>query len=202
MSPKTFIFIGRSGCGKGTQAKLLKEYIEQADPDSKKIMYLETGPRFREFIKGQSFSGRLAAGVAALDGKQPDFLAVWNWAHVMIEEMTGQEHLIVDGTPRSYQEALVFDSAVSFYKRENPVVVYIDVSRDWSKQHLMARAKIEGREDDKNVELIEQRLTWFDTAIYPAVKYFETHPGYKFLHVNGEQSMEAVAHDIMTRLSW
>ena len=29
INPKTFIFIGRSGCGKGTQANLLIEYLKK-----------------------------------------------------------------------------------------------------------------------------------------------------------------------------
>ena len=201
MSPKTFIFIGRSGCGKGTQAKILMEHIAGMDSDAKKIMYLETGARFREFIKGTSYSSQRAAEIAREGGRQPDFLAVWNWAHVMIEEMTGDEHLVVDGMPRSYQEALVLDSAVSFYKREKPVVIFLDVSRDWSRKHLISRSKIEGRADDQ-LALIENRLNWFETDVLPAIKFFNQHPGYRFLHVSGEQPVEAVTADLMSQLNW
>ena len=192
MQPKTFIFIGRSGCGKGTQAKILREHIEKMDSEKRKIMYLETGPRFREFIKLPGYTNQLASHITDTGGRQPDFLAVWNWAHVLIEEMTGEEHLIVDGMPRSYEEALVFDSAISFYKRAKPTVIYIDVSREWSKKHLFTRSKIEGRKDDSSLELIERRLNWFETDVLPALKYFETNPGYNFVHVSGEQTIDQV----------
>lgn len=202
MQPKTFIFIGRSGCGKGTQAKILREHLEKMDPHKRKVMYLETGARFREFIKIDGYTNKIAAKIAALGARQPDFLAVWNWAHVLIEEMTGNEHLVVDGMPRSYEEALVFDSAISFYKRAQPVVIYIDVSRDWSKKHLLSRSKIEKRNDDSSAELIERRLSWFETDVMPALKYFEHHPGYEFIHVQGEQPIDQVSKDILKQLSW
>ncbi|MBP6974734.1 MAG: nucleoside monophosphate kinase [Candidatus Pacebacteria bacterium] len=202
LQPKTFIFIGRSGCGKGTQAKILREHLEKMDPNKRKIMYLETGPRFREFIKLPGYTNKLAAHVADIGGRQPDFLAVWNWSHVLIEEMTGEEHLIVDGMPRSYDEALVFDSAISFYKRTKPTVIYIDVGPEWSRKHLFTRSKIEGRKDDASLELIQRRLNWFDTDVMPALKYFETNPGYDFVHVSGEQTIDQVTQAILKGLSW
>lgn len=202
MSPKTFIFIGRSGSGKGTQVKFVREAVEKTDPDKKQIMYLETGARFREFIKGSGYSNKLASRIAETGKRQPDFLAVWNWAHVLIEEMTGSEHLIVDGMPRSYEEALVFDSAITFYGREKPTVIYIDVSKEWSKERLKGRAVEEGRADDMDDESVERRLNWFDTDVYPAVKYFAAHPGYNFVHVNGEQTIEKVTNDILRQLCW
>ncbi|HEY1037434.1 MAG TPA: nucleoside monophosphate kinase [Candidatus Paceibacterota bacterium] len=201
MSPKTFIFIGRSGSGKGTQVKILVERLEAAQ-QKLPILHLETGARFRDFIKGDTYSNKLAAHIAETGRRQPDFLAVWNWAHVLIEEMTGKEHLIVDGMPRSYEEALVFDSSITFYGREKPVVVYIDVSREWSRERLKERSVKEGRPDDMAPETIERRLGWFDTDVYPAVKYFASHPGYQFVHVNGEQSIEKVTADIFEKISW
>jgi len=201
MFPKTFIFIGRSGCGKGTQAKILHQRLSERDAKGRPIIYLETGARFREFIKRLGYSNRLAAQIAATGQRQPDFLAVWNWAHVLIEEMKGDEHLIVDGMPRSRDEALVFDSAITFYKREKPTVIYLDVSREWSYSHLKSRAHKEARADDVE-ELIQRRLSWFDTDVYPVVTYLRNHPGYQFLHINGEQGIDDVAKAIVSGLNW
>lgn len=194
--------MGRSGCGKGTQAKILREQLAKLDPDKKNIMYLETGARFREFIKKPGYTNGLAAKITETGGRQPDFLAVWNWAHVLIEEMNGEEHLIVDGMPRSHEEALVFDSAITFYGRVKPTVIYIDVSNDWSRKHLFTRSQTEGRKDDASLEFIEKRIKWFDADVLPAVKYFESHPGYNFLHIKGEQTIDQVAADIAKGLNW
>ena len=50
MELQTFIFIGRSGCGKGTQVTLLQEHFKKQD-HKRHIFYIETGERFRQFIR-------------------------------------------------------------------------------------------------------------------------------------------------------
>ena len=50
MTPKTYIMIGRSGSGKGTQTKLLKEYIKKQDPETE-ILHVESGDEFRDFLR-------------------------------------------------------------------------------------------------------------------------------------------------------
>src|SRR5689334_7971892 len=124
MVPQTFIFIGRSGCGKGTQAELLHKYLDENDKDGHLVFYLETGARFREFISRDNFTAKLAKKVSDSGARQPDFLAVLMWANIVAENFTNEEHLIIDGTPRSVAEATVLDSAVKFYNRQNPTVVY------------------------------------------------------------------------------
>lgn len=198
MAQQTFIFIGRSGCGKGTQAALLIHEIEQRDPEKRPIFYLETGSKFREFIKGEKYSNKLALELMKSGERQPDFLAIWNWTEILIGQMDSEKHLIVDGMPRSFQEALVFDSAIDFYSLKRPVVVYINVSKEHSRQRLALR----GRADDILPEVIEKRLAWFDTEVSPAVEYFRHHLGYLFIEVNGEQTIEKVFADISSRLSW
>ena len=198
MSQRTFIFIGRSGCGKGTQAALLIHEIEQRDPEKRPIFYLETGAKFREFIKGDKYSNKLASKILELGERQPDFLAVYNWSSMLVNEMDTEKHLVVDGMPRSYEEALVFDSAINFYNLSRPVVVYINVSKEHSRERLVLR----GRADDHAPEVIEKRLSWFDTEVSPAIEYFKHHSGYVFVEVNGEQPIEKVFADITSRLSW
>lgn len=197
MTPKTFILIGRPGSGKGTQAALLRAAVSARDTERRDLFYVETGARFRDFIEGTSYSSHLAKDVYNVGGRQPDFLAVWNWAHYLVNDMKGGEHLLFDGTPRSVDEARVIDGALKFYKRVQPVVVYLDVSREWSRRHLMAR----GRIDDKTEEEVDNRLNWFETDVLPAVEYFKQHPEYQFLNINGEQPVDKVHEEIIKGLS-
>ena len=55
---ETFIFIGRSGCGKGTQAKLIIEHLKEKTPDIPHF-YLETGESFRKLMAEDSFTSRI-----------------------------------------------------------------------------------------------------------------------------------------------
>jgi len=60
-------------------------------------------------------------------------LAVWMWSHLLVEKMTGEEHVIFDGTPRSFHEAQIIDTAVTFYNRQRPHVIYLNISRETSR---------------------------------------------------------------------
>ncbi|MCC7004318.1 nucleoside monophosphate kinase [Candidatus Nomurabacteria bacterium] len=190
MSLKTFIFIGPSGCGKGTQAKLIIDYLKKND--SAPVYYLESGENFRNFIKGDSYSSKLSAEIYKKDILQPEFLAVWIWSHLLIENLKGDEHLVLDGTPRKLDEAQVLDSAMKFYDRKEVYCVFLNVSRNWSKERLLAR----GRMDDGKTD-IEKRLDWYETDVVPAINFFRDNPKYKFVEVNGEQTIEKVHEDIV-----
>lgn len=189
----TVIFTGRSGCGKGTQADLFKNRIARLDPDQRQILYVETGERFRQFIRGEHFSARISREAYERDDRQPDFLACLMWADVLIKELGESMHLIIDGAPRSLPEALVLSSAMKFYKRERPVVIHLEVSRKWSEDRLLAR----GRLDDRLLSKINKRLDWFETDTLPALEYLKNDKLYRFVEVNGEQAIAKVHSDII-----
>ena len=189
----TVIFIGRSGCGKGTQADLFKNRINHLDPDKHPILYIETGNYFRKFIRNEGFSSKISQKIYENDERQPDFLACWMWSNILIDELGEHMHLVFDGAPRALAEAQILTTALEFYKREKPTVFHLNVSRDWSEKHLLAR----GRLDDVNLSKIDKRLDWFDKDVVPALEYFKNNKLYRFLEIDGEQSIEKVHSDIV-----
>ena len=188
ISPQTIIFIGRSGCGKGTQARLLENYLKE------NVLYLETGTKFRDFIKGDSFSSKLSQKVYENAGLQASFLAIYFWAKFLIENMKGGEHLIIDGTPRYLEEAETLTTAMKFYGR-TPAVLYLNVSKKFSETHLRSR----GRIDDLKEEDIQKRLKWFEESVMPAILYLKKEKTFRFLEINGEQSIEEVHKEILSK---
>lgn len=196
MNPYTFIFIGRSGCGKGTQAELLQKYVNEKYPTDE-IFYLETGERFRNFIKEDTYSSKLSKAVYETGERQPSFLAIWMWSHLLVESFKGTEHLIIDGSPRAYTEALALDTAFNFYGRKNIIVVHLNVTRKWSEDRLLNR----GRMDDVDLDKVKKRLDWYEEDVVPATEFFKVNPNYNFIDVNGEQSIEEVYGEIMEKLN-
>ena len=194
----TVIFIGRSGCGKGTQADLWKDRITRLDDEKRKILYVESGDRFRKFIRGSSFSSKLSSVIYERDLRQPDFLACLMWGGQLLEELDDNMHLVFDGAPRSKPEAELLTTALEFYKREKPLVIHIDVSRKWSETRLLAR----GRADDVNISKIDKRLDWFDEDVQPAIEYFKSNPFYRVIEVNGEQAIEKVHRDLVAEYEY
>lgn len=191
----TIIFIGRSGCGKGTQAQLLKDRIHKHDHDNRHILYVETGEHFRRFIREDGYSSKLSEELYENDERQPDFLACYMWANMLIEELGPDMHLVFDGAPRAHSEAVLLTTALKFYKREKPIVVYLNVGRKWAEERLLSR----GRSDDKSISKITKRLDWFELDTWPAVEYFKTNNMYRFLEIDGEQTIEKVHQDIVSK---
>ncbi|MBI5816928.1 MAG: nucleoside monophosphate kinase, partial [Candidatus Yonathbacteria bacterium] len=122
--------------------------------------------------------------------------AVWMWGNLFIQNLKGDEHIIIDGTPRSINEARVLDSAVRFYKRQPAKVIYLNVSRAWAEQRLHDR----GRTDDRSLLEVKKRLDWFETDVLPAVNHLREHSEYQFLDINGEQPLEEVHQEIIKKI--
>lgn len=198
MDNQTLIFIGRSGCGKGTQADLLIEAMKKNGviSDKNPMFYIETGDKFRDFISKTSHSSRLAKEIMDRSERQPDFLAIWMWSDLLVSNLMGDENIIFDGTPRSLNEAMTLNTALKFFKRDKVKVIYLDVSNDWSKKRMLER----GRADDKTNGDIDKRLAWFEADVLPAVKYYESNPDYQFIKVNGEQTIDEVQAELLEKI--
>ena len=77
MQNHAFIFYGISGSGKGTQAKLLIEYLQKNDP-SREVIYIETGARIRSFIADTSGHTRdMVKNILDKGGLLPEFIPIW-----------------------------------------------------------------------------------------------------------------------------
>ena len=194
MFPQNFIFIGMSGCGKGTQAKLLGEYLKKVDP-KREVFFLETGAEFRRFIQGEGYTQRLSKKIYDEGGSQPEFLSVYMWSHLIAENFKEDEHLIVDGTPRRFHEAGALDSAFDFYSREKPYFIFLNIGKEWATERLTGRGRIDDNHDD-----IKARLNWYETDVVPAINFYRNNPKYNFLEINGEQTIEKVHQDILDKL--
>jgi len=190
----TFIFSGRSGCGKGTQRKLLYEYFSKQYPNEKIFQYY-TGDGFRKLLEGDGYTNELVREVMEVGGLQPNFLAVYLWSTAFTENLEGDEHIITDGFPRALVEAQSLDSAMKFYKRHKPHFIVINVSKEESHKRLLARKR-----DDDTEDSIKRRVNWYDTQVLPAVNFYRDNPDYNFIEVDGEQPIEDVHAEIISKL--
>ena len=194
MNLKTIIFIGRSGCGKGTQIELMRDYFTKND--SREFFHLEAGARFRKFIADKYYASQLARDISLRGELQPEFLSVWGWVSELIENLTADKHLLIDGTPRRIGEAHILESVFEFFKREGVEIVYIKTSPEWSIDKMKKR----GRGDDVNMTSLKNRMAWFEKDVMPVVEYFRNHDAHNFYEINGEQTVEEVQKDILEAL--
>ena len=194
MLPDTFIFFGRSGSGKGTQAELLMQALKERG--ARDMLYIETGALFRSFVTdNKNLTSTLTGNVMNEGGFLPPFLPIWIWTNYLIHHFTGKETLVLDGLCRKAHEAPILDSALSFYGREKVHVILVDVSREWSHERLLGRKR-----GDDTEERILNRLNAYDKDVIPAMEYLKNDPKYIFHTINGEQTIEEVHAEIISKL--
>lgn len=194
MNQKSFIFIGRSGCGKGTQAKLLIDYLKKEDP-KRDSLYVQTGAIFREFIKGDSDTQKKSKVIYDKGEFQPEFLAIYMWSSVFIDKYKNNEHVIMDGMPRKLHEAGILDSLLNFYEMKNLYVINIDVPKEVSIDRLMARKRF-----DDTREEIAARLADYEVDVVPILEYYKTNNKYSFIHIDGTRTIEEIHQDIISQI--
>lgn len=193
---KAFIVIGCSGSGKGTQVSLLKEYLQ--NHDSREILEYEAGDSLREFAKEGSFLGNLVDETINHRGKMlPRFVLVWNWGRRLAYDLKEDMNFIMEGSPRKMDEKKLVDDALHYIGYKDIYVIYIRLGEDEAVRRLLSR----GREDDDE-QAIRNRLSWFESEVSQTVEDFRVDSKYKFLDINGEQSVEDVHKEIVSKLDF
>lgn len=187
---KAYILIGNSGCGKGTQAKLLMQTLVQ-----KKGMppfYVETGAHFRELIQkdGINHTATLTHRLIEQGKLPPSFLGVHMWSELLVDNYAGQD-VIIDGAPRVLDEVPLLLGAADFYGWDLHVV-YISVRDEWAHARMVGR----GRDDDKREHDVWGRIQWFYESVVPAIDFLHNSPLVTFHTVQGEQTPDQVHTDI------
>ncbi len=193
IKPQAFIFIGRSGCGKGTQVELFKKILEEKT--GLKDIHVETGSLLRGLVKTLSYTGQKTKEIIETGSLMPESVVIGLWVDHLIKNFTGKENLFFDGAPRKLQEAILLDGTLNFYNIKNYKIIYVNVSRDWASKRLLAR----GRKDDTE-DGINNRMTWFENDVIPCVDYFKNNPNCEVCEINGEQNIEDVHKEIISKI--
>lgn len=181
----SIIILGRSGSGKGTQARFILNKLKKQG-----VNHLETGRFFREILKSYQNSTTRQAKVAMSTGKLfPDWFAAYVLLKEIIEKGTADKHWLFDGAPRSVWQAKLIDDLASWHGRSLPLAILINVSEKEASSRLFLRA----RTDDHKLS-IKNRMKFFSQKVVPTINYYKSKK--RVLVINGEQSVEHVEKDI------
>jgi adenylate kinase len=196
MQPLTLVFLGPQGSGKGTQIDLIKKYIEGTDP-TRPIVHFEMGKNLRELGARADYTGKHTHEILQGGGLIPYAVSASLFAQYLMQHLsTNEEHLIVDGFPRTATQVPTLDSAlIEFYQRRDPAIVVVQISDEEAVKRLTLR----GRHDDTE-ESIRTRLEWSRRETMPNIGWFRNNNAYRVLDINGEQSVEHVHKDILAAL--
>jgi len=187
--PKTYLFFGNVGAGKGTQIFLLKDLLERRD--NARVAYVGLGDEMRKFVGGEGYSSLLGKEILNRGELMPLFIVAQGFANAIVSGLQGfDDHLLIDGFPRSVEQVAPFESAMKFYSRQNVEIIYLDISKEAAVERLRAR----GRHDDTEEGII-QRFKEYENNVLPALELLKE-KGYKVHHISGEQHIDNVHANI------
>ncbi len=187
------IFMGRSGCGKGTQVELYDKKLQEIN--NLKTLHIETGSLLRGLVKDLSYTAQKTKEIIETGGLMPESIVVGLWVNYLMNNYTGKENLIFDGAPRKLPEAVLLDGTLKFYNITKYKVIHINTSSKWCTERLLARA----RKDDTK-EGIAKRMVWYDEEVMQSINFFKNNKNCEFIEVNGEQTIEQVHTELISKV--
>ncbi len=194
--PKTIIFIGPQGSGKGTQIEKLDRILKEADPTNR-VVDIQTGRRFRAMAaSGEGYTEKHVQDTLNSGMLQPLFLSTVLWGDAMRTHLDSECHLLIDGFPRVLDEAKVLESALAFYKRENVEIINLDTPEEVVRERMVSRA----REDDTS-DSIEERLRWYREETQPVLTYYRNRPNTLVHDIDGTLTIDGVHERIVESLN-
>jgi len=180
----TLVILGRSGSGKGTQARRIVARLRSLGG-----LHVSTGELIRKFMRGRSPAAAIARRVMKQGGLHPSWLAAYLWLGLIVVKGGGTRHLIFDGACRRLFEAKLLDEVMVWYGRPLPLCIYIDVARKEAMRRLLGR----GRADD-TVPAIKKRLDYFSRDVVPVLRYYQNRG--RMIRVDGSSAPGIVAKEL------
>lgn len=171
------VLFGAPGAGKGTQSeKVLVKY---------NLVHLSTGDLFRLHLNNETALGLEAKKYMNKGDLVPDEIVIG-----MVEDKINKSSNVIgfvfDGFPRTINQAIALDNMLE--KKNIPIKQMIALKVDEKEliKRIQNRAKTSGREDDKSIDKINNRIQVYNQETKPVADYYKKHDKYSEVDGIGE----------------
>ena len=181
-----FLIFGPPGSGKGTQSVRLAEKFN--------LSHLSTGDMLRSEIVAKTSLGKRMSSIMSKGELVPDEVVIELIAE-KIDSTKDCAGFLFDGFPRTVAQTIALEKMLNERGMKIDSMLVLDVEHDELVKRLILRAELSGRPDDKDSEVIENRIDVYKAKTEPIIDYCRKRGIYQ--SVNGMGTIE----DIFERLS-
>lgn len=213
--PTYIVLLGPPGAGKGTQAKRVSEKFE--------LSHISSGDIFRENLNKQTELGKKAEAYMNRGELVPDDITI-SMIRERLSRPDCEEGALLDGFPRTPEQAKALDEMLSEFNGEVDAVPYIKVPENELVERLSGRltcrakghifhkqykppqepgicdydgSELYQREDDKP-ETVKRRIRVYMEQTQPLIDYYQERS--VLIELDGDQSIEDVTTDLVSAL--
>ena len=176
------LLVGAPGSGKGTQAERIAAHFG--------ITHISSGDLLRQHVRDDTATGALVRSYVEAGDLVPDAV-VMDMLRKPVEAATAAGGYVLDGFPRTVQQAEVAYAVASQLGAEVQVAIHLDVPTQVLVDRLLARGR--GAEDARDI--IEHRLEVFAEKTMPLIAYYAERE--TLVTVEGWRPVEEVTRQIV-----
>jgi len=155
--------MGPPGAGKGTQSQSIVDKVS--------ILQISTGDMLRKAVSEETEMGVKAQGFMDSGELVPDEVVI-GIIEERIREKDCENGFILDGFPRTNEQAEALDETLGRLNKPIDHVVYFDVPEKELIMRLLERSEKESRTDD-NLEVIKNRLDIFRKKTESLIEFYQ-----------------------------
>lgn len=161
---KYYILFGPPGAGKGTHAGALAQKYN--------LKHLSTGELLRAEMAAGTELGKQAKSLIEAGSLVPDEV-VEGMIESAFKTIKGVDGFLLDGFPRTMAQAEALDDILARGGESVTAVISIMIPDELVKERIAGRALIEGRADDANEEIINNRIRTYHTQTEPLIEFYK-----------------------------
>jgi adenylate kinase len=204
------LLFGPPGSGKGTQSRLITNWLA--------IPAISTGDMLRAEIQGGTPLGKAARSIMASGGLVGDDLVNKMLAQ-RIAQPDCKSGFLLDGYPRTVQQAEYFDSLVTERGLPKPIILHLDVPMDALIGRMTSRRQcpkcgriynllhqppkksgfcdddgtpLDTRKDDQE-DVVRERIRTYDELTRPVLAYYQDR---NYHQIRGDRSPSYIFEEI------
>tara|TARA_B100001142_G_scaffold323982_1_gene374945 strand:+ start:2917 stop:3495 length:579 start_codon:yes stop_codon:yes gene_type:complete len=177
------VLFGPPGAGKGTQSNFLIKKFN--------LIHLSTGDILRSEIKAGTKLGIEAKAIMNKGELVPDEVVI-NMISTKLDSLPDANGFIFDGFPRTTAQATNLDKMLSDKNTSISAMISLKVDDNELIKRLLERGKDDGRADDQNKNIIQNRINEYNKKTAPLKDYYSAQN--KLSEIKGTGTISDIAN--------